>query len=340
MNRWLRRFAMAVALVYNVQGSAQSVPPRDVRISVPGPGSSVSLPLELAAKLGLDTAQGLKLRLKFVGGGGIAIQDMKSGNADFGVFGLPAAMLAWEKDRQFVALAAVENTAVWVFLVREGLQKKVRKIEDLKGMTIGTHSSSLLAKTAGDVMTRLVLQKNGVPLDAVRVTSAGQSWELQSAALLSNSVDALMTDEPLASRLTGEKLAYPIFSTANPGDAKSTPGVGFLRGTLIGRRDKIEADPDTTERVVRMVRETLVKMHASSPEKIAEWIDLPEGKARDAFVAAWKKYPDQYSVDAKFSQRQMRETEAFVRASETDNVVMQSLVVDEMIVDRWAGRKP
>lgn len=340
MKWWIRRFALVLALGYCGLVYAQSTTPRDVRISVPGPGSSVSLPLELAAKLGLDTAQGLKLRLKFVGGGGVAIQDMKFGNADFGLFGLPAAMLAYEKDRQFIALAAVENTAVWVFLVREGLQKKVRKVEDLKGMTIGTHSNSLLAKTTGDVMTRLVLQKSGVPLDAVRVTSAGQNWELQSASLLSNSVDALMTDEPVASRLTGEKLAYPIFSTANPADAKSTPGVGFLRGTLIGRRDKVEADPDTTERVVRMVREALLKMHASSPEKIAEWIDLPEGKPRDAFIAAWKKYPNQYSVDAKFSQRQLRETEAFVRASETDNVAMQSFAVDEMIVDRWSGRKP
>lgn len=340
MKNWIALCVLGFALLCGGPGHAELAAPREVRISVPGPGSAVSLPLELAARLGLDAAQGLKLRLKFVGGGGIAIQDMKAGNSDFGVFGLPAAMLAYQRDRQFVALAPVEDQAVWVFVVRQDLHNQVRGIRDLKGLTIGTHSDSLLAKTTGDVMTRLVLEKSGVPVDQVRVTSAGQNWELQSAALLSRSVDALMTDEPLASRLISEKLAYPIYSTANPSDARSTPGAGFLRGTLIGRRDKVEADPDTTDRVIRMIRAVLLRMHASRAEDIAGWMDLPEGPSRNAFIAVWEKYPAQYSVDGKFSSHQLRETEIFLRSSESDNKDLQNRHLDDIVDDHWVGRKP
>lgn len=335
-----RFFGLVLLTIVAVPGGTQTLPPHDVRLSVPGPGSSVSLPLELASRLGLDTAQGLKLRLKFVGGGGVALQDLDSGNVDFSVLGLPAAMLAYQKNRQLAVLAAVENTSVWVLLARQGLQGRVKNVADLKGMTIGTHSSSLLAKTTGDVITRLVLSRHGVEQDHVRVTSAGQNWESQSAALLSKSVDAVMSDEPLASRLIEEKLAFPIFNSANAADTRSTPGLGFLRATLIGRRDKMDADSQTTTRLVKVIQTVLAKMHSSSAEQIADWMNLAEGKPRDTFIAIWKKYPNQYSFDAKFSNVQLRETELFVRESEPDNAAIQGLNLNDMVIDKWAGRKP
>ena len=69
---------------------AAELPP--VVLATPGPGSSVSTIPELAVRIGADRAEGLALRLKFTGGGGIAIREILSGNAQFGVFGLSAAM--------------------------------------------------------------------------------------------------------------------------------------------------------------------------------------------------------------------------------------------------------
>lgn len=66
--------------------------PGIVTLSVPGPGASVSMPLEPAIKIGADKAEGISLRLSFVSGGGVAITDLLNGDAQFGVFGLPAAM--------------------------------------------------------------------------------------------------------------------------------------------------------------------------------------------------------------------------------------------------------
>src|SRR5512140_466354 len=61
-------------------------------LATPGPGSAVSLIPELAVRIGADRAEGVALRLRFVDGGGVAIRELTSGNAQFGVFGVPAAM--------------------------------------------------------------------------------------------------------------------------------------------------------------------------------------------------------------------------------------------------------
>lgn len=279
------------------------------------------------------------MRLKFVAGGGVAITDLQAADVEFGVFGLPAAMAAHLKDDRLVALAVVEDRALWVMMVRNDLRTSVRKIADLRGKRIGVHSNSLTNKTVGDLITQLVLSGHGIALGEARLVSAGQNWESQTAALQSASVDAVMTDEPMASRMFAERIAYPIFSTANLQDARETPGAGFLRATLIGREDRIQADPVGAERTVKVIKRVLEWMAVHTPDQIADQLGL-KGAERATFIAVSQKYPRQYSRDAKFSAKQLAETEIFFRASEADNLSAQSFSVNTMVMDRWAGGKP
>jgi len=318
---------------------SESAPLIDVRVAVPGPGSAVSLPLELAVSLGLDRAEGINMRLKFVAGGAIAISDIQSADVDFGVFGLPAAMAAHLKDDHLVALAPVEDLALWVMMVRSDLRSSVRKIADLRGRRVGVHSNSLSNKTAGDLIAQLILSSHGIAEGEARLVSAGQDWESQSAALMSNSVGAVMTDEPLATRMVKAGIAYPIFSTANPKDAKETPGASFLRATLIGRKDRVEANPTVAEHAVKTIKRVLAWMTTHTPEQIADQIGM-KGEERATFIAVSKKYPRQYSHDGKFSAKQLADTEIFFRASEAGNQAAQNFTVNTMIIDTWAGRKP
>lgn len=343
--QFTRRFMGAAGLLiaslwaFPTCAQSQAAKIQDVRIALPGPGSAVSLPLELAVSLGLDRVEGLNMRLKFVAGGGVAINDIQAADVDFGIFGLPAAMLAHLKDNRLVALAPVEDLALWVMMVRSDLRNSVRKIADLRGKRIGIHSNSLTNKTVGDLIAQLVLSSHGIAEGDARLVSAGQNWESQTAALQSASVDAVMTDEPMASRMISEKLAYPIFSTANPLDAKETPGVGFLRATLIGRKDRILADPAVAERTVKVIKRVLEWISGHTPEQIADQLGF-KGSERKTFVAVSQKYPHQYSYDAKFSTKQLADTDIFFRSSETENAAAQGFSANTMVMDRWAGRKP
>ncbi len=322
------------------KGFAQALAERPAVVVVPGPGSSVSLPLELAISLGLDRQAGLPLRLKYGGGGGVLIQDLQGGNAEFAVFGLPAAMEANAAGRaRLVALAAVHGLPVYTLLVRSDLRGSVSRIADLRGRVIGLHNNSLQNRTTAQQLAEQVFASRGVPVDSLRFMSSGQSWDSISAALRSQSVDAVMADGTLAIQIEDAGLAFRLFSTGVPADAATVPGAGFLRATLIGRRDRVEAEPERAARMVGLVKRTLEWIAARSAQEMADALQL-QGSARLALLSAARLYPQQYNRDGRFSTRQLRETELFFRNSNPELPAAAGFKVDSMVVDRWAGRQP
>ena len=77
-----------------------------------------------------------------------------------------------------------------------------------------------------------------------------------------------------------------------------------------------------------------------SAEELADSLQMPADGERQSFLEVARSFPRQYSKDGRFSTRQLRETEAFFRASAPDLPGVRNYSVDSMIVDRWAGRKP
>jgi NitT/TauT family transport system substrate-binding protein len=309
-------------------------------LAVPGPRNSVSLPLELAQRSGLDREAGLPLRLSFVGGGGVAIQELRSGNAEFAVFGLPAMVRAnLTGGARMVALAAVDDLPLYTLVVRADLRGRVRGIEDLAGRTLGVHSNSLQVRTTSHQLAEFLLRRHGVDPSRVKILAAGQSWETQSSMMISRSVDASMCDEPFATRLEAEGLAFKIFSTGNPADAAKAPGTGFLRAVLVALQQKVDASPERAERAVRVVQRALAWIGSHGDEPFADALGM-QGAERASFLAVARAYPRQYSRDGKFSAAQIAETELFFRGSNDDLPDLASLRIAGMIVDRWAGRRP
>jgi NitT/TauT family transport system substrate-binding protein len=202
------------------------------------------------------------------------------------------------------------------------------------------HSDSLTAKTTSHLLTTLLLRAHGIELERVRITAAGARWETVSAALKSGTVDAIMIDEPFATRLVDEGAAFVLFSTGNPQDVRNLSGAGFLRVALNARRDRAEGNPELTAKVVRMFQRTLAWLAQHSPEQTADALAVTDPVQRAALVTILRKNPRQYSRDGKFSAAQLIETQAFFRASNADNAAAQRLSISAVVVDRWVGRKP
>ncbi|MEO7334936.1 MAG: ABC transporter substrate-binding protein [Caldimonas sp.] len=318
---------------------AQGAVLRDAVLATPGPASSVSLIPELAVAIGADRTEGLAVRIKFVSGGGVAIRELLSGNVQFGVFGITAAMNENLRGDSLVALAAVENLALLSLMVRSDLRPVVRRIEDLQGRVLGIHSNSLATMTNGQQFLMLLLRQHKVSTDSVRFVAAGQSWESQSSALRGNAVDALVSEEPFSSRLEQAGLAYRLFSVGQNGESTTLPGVGFLRGTLIARRSIVDAQPDLAQRMVRTLQQTLAWRAAHSPADIVSALGL-SGDEGSAFLAMLKGNPTQFSPDGKFSDAQLLQTETFFRESLGNTPESLRYRVGSMLADRWAGHKP
>jgi NitT/TauT family transport system substrate-binding protein len=332
-----RAFALLIAaLTASLPLGAQ---PLSISISVPGPGAAAYLPVELIEKIGADKAEGAELHISFSPSGGTSLSEVMTNNADFAVVGMPAAMSVRLKDPRVVALAAIDDLPLYVLLVRQGLKGKVSKISDLKGKTIGLHADSATVKTTSQQVLELIFRRGGVATDSYRKVSIGRRWESESMMLRNGVADAVIADEPEATKMIDDKVAFQLLHLGNPETMRLYSGTGFLRGVLIGRKDRLEKDPGKAETMVRIIQRTLKWMASHSAEEVVDKLDIATPDERDRLVALLKKFPRQYSTDGKFSTHQLAETEIFFIDSQLGNNAAESFRIESMVFDRWAGRK-
>lgn len=314
--------------------SCHAADPVKLVVSYPGPRNISYLPLDLAPRIGADKAEGATLVALTTGGGAVALANLLNRNADFAVAGLPAAMSQRTSGGKVVAVAPVDDAPLFVFMVRSDLKGKVRRIADLKGRVVGVNTSSLTSKTTSQQLAELLLIADGVQPDQVRIVPAGQSWREQSSLLDGKAADAIMGDEPFASRLKNEGKVFFLANLADPATSRRIPGANFLHAALETRDDMIAKHPREVARMVRILKRTLAWMAGRSPEAIVDALGVSDADERRSLVQSLKTYPNLYSKDGRFSTRQLAETETFFRTS-SGNAAPAG-----MVVDTWAGRKP
>ncbi|MBS4097132.1 MAG: ABC transporter substrate-binding protein [Sulfuricella sp.] len=313
--------------------------PQKITISVPGPRNISYLPIDLIPKIGADKAEGIEVQLLHTGGGGVALSNLMNHNTDFAVAGMPAAMSLRANGGKVVVIGSVDDAPLFVFMVRADLKNKVKRIADLKGMVIGVNTSSLSSKTTSQQLAELVLKSDGIATDMVRVVAAGQSWMEQSSLMASKTADAIMGDEPFASRLLAENKVFFLANLADPKTSEKIPGANFLHAALETREDVIAGDPQRVEKVAAILRRTLQWIAAHTPEQVVAALGFEDKEERDSMLASLKKYPHLYSKDGRLSTRQLHETERFFHGTSEGNPAAQELKVESMVVDKWAGKK-
>lgn len=332
---WAKVVWLAVALFSGISCAE----PLQLTISVPGPNAASYYPVELISKIGADKAEGAEVRVIFAPGGPPAIDDMMHNNADFAVVGLPAAMSVRLKDKRVVALAAINDLPLYALLVRLKLKNEVRTIADLKGRTIGLHSNSTSNKSTSQQVLELMFRRGGVQPGSYRVIGIGRRWESESLMLKSGAVDAVIGDEPHATHMVTNKIAFPLVHLGDPSMARQYAGAGFLRGALIGRADKLEKDTAKAETMVRIIKRTLNWIATHTPQEFVAALGIVDPEESQKLIAVLTKYPRQYSKDGAFSNKQLRETEIFFIDSQAGNPAAENFRIDTMIDSRWVGTK-
>ena len=278
----LRSLLLVLALCLSAQ--AFSSPVR-ITVSVPGPGAASYLPVELISLFGAEKAEGAEVRVTFSPSGGSALGEVTGNNADFAVVGLPAAMSLRLKDPRIVALAAVNDLPLYVLMVRQGLKGTVRTVADLKGRSIGLHSDSASTKNTSQQVLELIFRRGGVPPSSYRKVVVGRRWEAETMMLRTGEVDAVIADEPHATRMVEEKVAFPLLHLGDAETMRLYPGTGFLRGALIGRKDRMESDPVKYEKMVRILQRTLQWMASHSAEDIVARLDITDTGERQRLLS-------------------------------------------------------
>jgi NitT/TauT family transport system substrate-binding protein len=313
---------------------------RQVVVAVPGPGALSYLPVYLIPRIGADTAEGLATSIQFTDGGGKALEALTLGNAGVAVAGMPAAMDARLNGAPVVTFAAVNDLPMFVLMARAGLEATLRSPADLKGRIVGVNTSAAGARTTSRQLAELVAQVHGVDPRELRILSAGQSWATQSAALRGGTVDALMGDEPFASRLKREGSVYFLFNLGDPLDAARLPGAGFLHAAAHVRSETVQRDPELPAAFARALRRSLAWLATHRPHEVTHALGLTDGAERDSLEAALAANPRAFSRDGRLSARSLAETEEFFRASHADDARARDFSVRAMVEARWAGESP
>ncbi|MDD5242015.1 MAG: ABC transporter substrate-binding protein [Sulfuricella sp.] len=312
----------------------------DITLSAPGPRNISYLPIDLISKIGADREEGVQLRIIHTGGGAVALNNLITRNTDFAVAGVPAAMSLRANGGDVVVIAPVDDAPLFVLMVRAGLKGSVKRIADLKGKVVGVNTSTRNSKTTSQQLAELLLLSGGIASDQVRIVPAGQSWEARSALLITGTADAVMGDEPFASRLLKERKVFFLANLAEPQAVKNIKGSHFLHAALETRSDVIINHPQKVEKMARILHKTLKWIASHRPEEVVEKLEITDPDERDALLFSLKKYPAAFSKDGKFSTSQLEDTDLFFHAGNKQDIKASVLQIEHMVNDKWAGRKP
>jgi NitT/TauT family transport system substrate-binding protein len=269
----------------------------------------------------------------------VALQNVLLKNTDFAVAGVPAMLSQQANGEKVNLLAAVNDLPVFVLMVRADLKNQVKSIADLKGRTIGVNTSSMTSKTTSRQLAESLLKSEGISLDEVRIVPVGQSWNEQSSVLISRTVDAIMGNEPSASRLRAENRVFFLVNLADPAVAKKISGAGFLYAALATRPEVLEHEPQKAEKMVAILRRTLRWIAVHTPEQIVDALEIRNPQEKTSLLASLHTYKQLYSPDGRLSARQLRETELFFHNTSSENPATQRVRLEPMVYDKWAGRK-
>jgi NitT/TauT family transport system substrate-binding protein len=309
-----------------------------VTIALPGPGNLPYLPVELMAKIGADKAEGLQVTLRHFSGGPLALKDMMAGNSDFVSLGFSA--LAETKDIQgkVYSLAAMTRVPAFTLLVSTTLKGKIKNVADLRGRSIGIPTSSKAGKSVGQQLTEFLLKRANVSPEDVNFISSGMNQQQHAATLQSGSVDAIITNEPSATKLEAAGIAYRLVDLHDPVTTRKYFGGLVLYTQLASRADVIRDQPEKAKRVVAALIRTLDWMRQHNAKEIGDHIAIGGPDEYASFVRALEKNKDMFSPDGAFSAEQLRGTDALLKVLSGDKNPTAPL--DRFINDQWVGRQP
>ena len=315
---------------------AHAATPIRTGIAVPGPGNLLFLPVTLASKIGADQAEGLELDIRYVSGGPVAYKNMLDRNVDFSAGGLPALALQRVGGNPVVCIAPITRVPAYTLLVRADLKNKVKRIVDLKGRVIGVKGHVPGGRSTSQLFTEFVLGTAGLTPQTVNFVSVGQAYDSQHAALASGTVDAIMADEPFATRMVREKGAFVLADYHDLNETRKLLGGLFLNGHIATREDFIASRPDIVEKMVKTIKRALVWIDQHSAREMVNALAFNDSVESASLLDVLRLRKNIYSPDGRISEEQVATVDRFFHAMETTDVA-RAFSVTSLVNARWAG---
>jgi NitT/TauT family transport system substrate-binding protein len=274
---------LLISLAITSTAHAQAAPEQPkIHLAAAGVGFPY-LPFVIASSRGYFKQQGLDVDIGVYSGGAKALQALLGGSADIvaGAYSNTITMAA--RGQKIVSFVTQAVCPGFVFGVTKASHDKIKTYADLKGKRIGVSSPG----SSFHMGVNYLLSKAGLKPEDVSIIGVGSSSGAIAAAR-SGQVDALMTNDPVATVLQDSGDLFPLAQMRNVKDTQATLGGNYPEASIYATREFVTKNPRTVQAIANAMVAAEKWMATATPQQVADAVPAQYAVADKAvFVKAY-----------------------------------------------------
>jgi NitT/TauT family transport system substrate-binding protein len=255
-----------VALLLAVPAAAVAKEPekKSIAIGVGGKSLLLYLPLLIAEQRGYFVDEGLNVTINDFAGGSQALQALVGGSVDAVTGGYEHTLTMQAKGQDVRAVIELCRNSM-ALAVRKSKSESIRSIADIKGAKIGVTAPG----STSYYFVVYLLSKVGLKASDVSFIGVGGGAGA-IAGILHGELDAISNVDPVISRLESDDAVSLLADARSDKGTNEVFGGRVTAAVLYSRKDFIDANPETVQRLVNAFLRALKWIDAATPEQIVE----------------------------------------------------------------------
>jgi NitT/TauT family transport system substrate-binding protein len=256
---------LGLAVALGPKAFAQGAPEKaKVTLGVGGKPLLYYLPLTIAERKGFFKEQGLEVEINDFGGGAKSLQALVGGSVDVVTGAYEHTIRMQAKGQDIVAVTELGRFPAIVIAVKKDKAGQIKSAADFKGLKIGvTAPGSSTALTAQYAMVKAGLKPSDAAIIGVGSGASGV------AAMKKGEIDVISHLDPVIAKLEADGDIQILIDTRTEAGTRALFGGSNPAATLYTKKDFVEKNPQTTQRLVNALVKSLKWLQSAKPEDIA-----------------------------------------------------------------------
>jgi NitT/TauT family transport system substrate-binding protein len=256
----------ALAAGIGPRALAQDKPEKSkVMLGVGGKPLLYYLPLTIAERKGFFKEEGLEVEINDFGGGAKSLQALIGGSVDVVTGAYEHTIRMQAKGQDVRAITELGRFPAIVIAVKKDKAGQVKSAADFKGLKVGvTAPGSSTALTTQYAMVKAGLK----PTDAAIIGIGSGASAV--AAMQKGEIDVISHLDPVIAKLESDGDIAVLIDTRTEAGTRALFGGSNPAATLYTKKEFIDANPVTTQRLVNAFMKSLKWLQTAKPEDVAE----------------------------------------------------------------------
>jgi NitT/TauT family transport system substrate-binding protein len=249
------RLATIVALCLALAAGEASADPFKLRVGNSAAQAFSFIPMDVGIREGIFAKQGLDIENIGFGGSGKLHQAMAAGAVDIALSGGPDLSYV-AKGAPEIGVAQMAGPPLFLGVIVP-YDSPARAADDLKGKKVSVSSGAGVTRW---LMQKLEQQKGWGP-DGMILVASGGSWAADTAALVTNQIDASVSASALGFRLEETKQGRLLFPTSDIVH-------DFIQHAIFASNTIVRDHPEAVRGFLKGWFETIAWMRANKPQAV------------------------------------------------------------------------